>query len=101
MDDRETPHELLVSSGSATHRLHGLPDLHFYSVAWSPDSEKLATLEGKVDFAARSPLALISPHGPQYSDIVLSVFARSGRPICQSQLEFKAEDVSTRLEWKL
>jgi hypothetical protein len=84
---------------AAVHRHSSLPGFRVETLAWSPQSDRLAIIERNFDNRARTPLDLISAHGVQYSDLVLSIYAASGKIVCQSLIASKRRTPQPKLEW--
>jgi hypothetical protein len=94
-----SPTEFVIREGAAVHRHSSLPGFRVETLAWSPQSDRLAIIERNFDNRARTPLDLISAHGVQYSDLVLSIYAASGKIVCQSLIASKRRTPQPKLEW--
>jgi len=97
--DRLSPTALVIRNGESVRRIAALPGFRIETMAWNPASTQLAVIELNYDNSSRTALDLISPHGVQYSDVVLTVYAVSGQAECQQILALKRRTPSPVIEW--
>jgi hypothetical protein len=96
------PKKLLLRSNGQERRLDSLAGFSIYTLAWEPDSERIAIVESNYDRTPRSLGAFVEPSwdgGVVYSDIVLSVYQVSGTLFCQSLLASKVPNVTIAIDW--
>lgn len=93
------PTQFVIRDGNAIHRVNSFAGFRIYSMAWSPHGNQLAVLQRSYDNSRRSLIDFLSPHGVQYSDILLTVFAPSGELKCQSVLVRSRPSAQSAMEW--
>jgi hypothetical protein len=94
-----SPKEIVVADGRSYERMTSAPGFAVSALAWSPDSERLALIEDTYKHDVKSFRDFVSPHPVPYSDVLLSVYRRTGQLVCQSMLSRDARYAIASIEW--
>lgn len=94
-----SPKLVVVADGRSFERMASAPGFAISALAWSPDSERLALVEDTYEHKVKSFRDFVSPHPVPYSDVLLTVYRRSGHLVCQSMLSRDARYAIVGIEW--
>jgi len=94
-----SPKKVVVADGRSYERMTSAPGFAVSALAWSPDSERLALVEDTYEHKVKSFRDFVSPHPVPYSDVLLTVYRRSGQLVCQSMLSRDARYAIVGIEW--
>lgn len=98
-DNQASPEGVVIRQDGNFRRINGTPGYSVGSLAWSPDSSRLAVVEYNYKLMTRSFRDFVSPHPVPYSDMLLTVYKASGEAICQSGLVADARYGTSKIEW--
>ena len=93
------PTEIVMRAESGAASVASISAMSFDGLTWNSASTRMAAIERNYDHTPRSLKAAVSPHGPIYSDLVLTVFEATGTRICHSLLAKHVPNASVRLRW--
>ncbi len=97
------PSRLVIYSNVSRQAIEISPQLPIDTIAWDPQSGRLAIVEKSHDAAPRSVNAIVASlfgWTIYFNDVALSVYDTSGGLLCRSLLDVKKADVSTLIEWR-